>query len=236
MKPRHLLYLLLPMLAACQGVAPQPAAGAAWPDLRAEYQAQAAGGAVYAVDAAASTVRIYAYRAGAAAKFGHNHVLGVTQLAGYVSLPSAQPADARFELCVPLADLVIDDPAAREETGGNFAGRRSAADIEGTRANLLGARGLQADRFPLVRLRSLAVEGDWPMLVAQVEITLHGVTRTQPVLLEVRRDDAQLIVSGAMTLRQSDFGVTPFSALGGLLQVQDVVALRFRLVARPALF
>jgi polyisoprenoid-binding protein YceI len=95
---------------------------------------------------------------------------------------------------------------------------------------------LQADQFPLVRLRSLAIEGDWPLLVAQVEVTLHGVSRTQAVPLQVERSAALLKVSGAFTLRQSDFGVTPFSALGGLMKVQDAVAISFNLIAVPATF
>ncbi len=35
-------------------------------------------------------------------------------------------------------ELQIDDPALREQTGGNFAGARSESDISGTRKNMLG--------------------------------------------------------------------------------------------------
>ena len=230
--------LLLPaILAACQTTAPQPAgtdAGAALPELRAAYAALAARGAVYAVDPSASKVRVYVFRAGAAARLGHNHVLSATHFEGYVSVPTEQAADAGFELRVPLADLGVDDAEARRETGGSFIGERSAGDIAGTRTNMLGDRGLQAGRFPLVRLRSAAIEGDWPVLIAQVEVTLHGVTRTQPVVLLVERSAALLKVSGTLLLRQSDFGVTPFSALGGLMKVQDPVAIAFELSAVPA--
>ena len=230
--------LFLPVLVACQTVAPQPAATAPTPqtDLRAEYQALAQAGPVYAVDPAASQVRIFVFRAGAAARLGHNHVLSAPKFEGYVSLPSEQATDARFELRVPLTELVIDDSNIRAETGGSFSGERSADDIAGTRRNMLGERGLQADQFPIVRLRSVAVEGDWPVLVAQVEVTLHGVVRTQAVMLHVERNAAQLKVEGNFTLRQSDFGVTPLSALGGLIKVQDPVAISFRLIARPATF
>jgi polyisoprenoid-binding protein YceI len=222
---------LMVLLASCQTPAPQTGnVTAALPDLLAEYRELAKSGPVYAVNAAASTVRIYVYRAGAAARLGHNHVLSAPRFEGYVSLPTEQAADARFELRVPLADLTVD-PAARNDTGGNFAGERSAADIEGTKANMLGARGFQADQFPLVRLRATSIEGDWPMLIAQVEVTLHGVTRTQPVLLKVERSEKQLKASGTLLLKQSDYGVTPFSALGGLMKVQDTVAIAFELSA-----
>lgn len=235
---RNLSVLLLPALAACQTAAPQPALTAPVPDtdLRAEYQALAPNGTVYAVDPAASRVRIFVFRAGAAARLGHNHVLSVPKFEGYVSVPSEQAADARFELRVPLAELVVDDPDLRRETAGNFSGERSADDIAGTRRNMLGTRGLSADQFPIVRLRSVAVEGDWPVLVAQVEVTLHGVTRAQAVMLRVERSPTQLKVDGQFTLRQSDFGITPFSALGGLMKVQDSVAIEFKLVMRQESF
>jgi hypothetical protein len=40
----------------------------------------------------------------------------------------------------------------------------------------------------------------------------------------------------ALLPRQSDYGVTPFSALGGLMKVQDSVAITFELVAMIAKF
>lgn len=233
-----LLIVMLFLLASCQSAAPLPeAAVASGPaELRAQYQELARKGAVYTVDPVASKVLIYVFRAGAAAKLGHNHVLSVPKFEGYLSLPSPQPSDARFDVGVQLADLVIDDPALRAQTGGGFESQRSADDIEGTRRNMLGERGFQSERFPRMQLRSLAIEGDWPVLIAQVEVTLHGVSRTQLVMLQVARGDGQLRISGEMTLRQSDFGMVPFSALGGLMKVQDAVAVSFSLVAKPATF
>jgi len=238
---RHLLLavllLLLLLLTGCQSGAPRPSSAGAELPLRAQYQALAQAGPVYAVDAAASKVRIYVYRAGAlAARLGHNHVLSAPKFEGYISVPSDQAADARFDLSVPWADLVIDDPSTRQETGGNFSGVRDQSDIDGTRKNMLGAHGFEADRFPNVRLRSVAIEGDWPMLIAQVEITLHGVTQTQAVALHVERSATGLKVRGGLTLKQSDFGVAPLSILGGLVKVQDAVAIQFELVAVAAAF
>jgi hypothetical protein len=43
--------------------------------------------------------------------------------------------------------------------------------------------------------------------------------------------DGTLVASGSMAIRQSDFGIVPFSVLGGALQVHDRLEMRFRLVA-----
>ena len=221
------------MLTACQSSAPAPvplvAGELQWPPLRAAFPPGA--GPVYAVDPAASDVRIYVYRAGTVARLGHNHILSAPRFEGYVQLSSEEARDARFELRVPLAELVVDDPALRKQTGGGFPGERSASDIAGTRANMLGPKVLDAEKFPQMRLRSLKIEGDWPMLVADVEITLRGVTKVQPVLLRVEQGDDQLTVRGEFVLRQTDYGITPFSALGGIMKVGDGVAVSFEVTA-----
>lgn len=237
--PAVICLLLASLLTACSGM---PAAVVAEPplavaDLRAEYRTLAlAGGQVYAVDPAQSKVRIYVFRGGRAAKAGHNHVLDAPQFEAYLQLPSDDVAQARFDLRFRLDQLRVDAPALRAETGDAFAGERSASDIDGTRRNMLGPRGLDAERFPLVSLRSVTISGDWPMLVAEVEVTLHGISRRQLVPILVRRSEGRLTASGSLALRQTDFGAEPYSLLGGLLAVQDAIAIRFDLVAEPARF
>jgi polyisoprenoid-binding protein YceI len=226
------LLLALPvLLTACQTPAPRtldrttPEAVAAPSDevLRAEYASLARhGGQTYVIDAARSQLLIYAYRGGTMARLGHNHVLRATQINGYVHVPaSAAATAARFDLRVPLAQLLIDEPELRAATGDAFAGQRSAADIAGTQHNMLGPDNLDAARFPDVRVHASAISGDWPALVADIEITLHGVTRAMTVPLLVHREQAELTVTGALALRQSDFGITPYS-----------VTIRFELIAR----
>ncbi|MDP3859166.1 MAG: YceI family protein [Stagnimonas sp.] len=218
-------------LAACQTLSPEPAQRAGplqLAQLQQSFQSRSANaGQRYRINAAASQVRIYAFRAGAARKAGHNHVLGVPQFEGEILLPSENPADAAFAIRVPLSALVIDDTASRAATGGNFISPRSADDIAGTRQNLLGAKGLDAERFPDLWLHSVAIAGDWPVLVVELATTLHGLTATQPVVLRVEHDAQGLRARGSFALRQSDFGLTPFSVLGGLLAVQDAVAIDF---------
>lgn len=227
------------MAAGCQAPAPQPplAAGPIEPvDLRMPYeQAAPSQGEVYTLDPAASVVRIYVFRGGKAAKAGHNHILGVSDLEGYVLLDPDRASGSRFDLRVPLDALVIDDPVWRRQTGGTFASPRSESDIDGTRRNLLGPRVTDAARFPYVSLRAQALAGDWPLLVADVAITLKGVTHVQSVLIHAGRDGDRLRVSGEFMLRQSDFGIEPFSVLGGLMSVQDAVGITFELVGRPGL-
>lgn len=237
---RLLLALPAALLGACQTPAPRDSAAAAreitvtdGTAMRSEYTALARrGGKTYVIDGAGSQLLIYAYRGGTAATLGHNHVLRAAQIDGYVHVPASNVASgARFDLRVPLAQLVIDEPPLRAATGDAFAGERSASDIAGTRHNLLGPTGLDAARYPDVRVRATKVSGDWPALVADIEISLHGVSRSMSVPLMVHRDGDRMRITGALALRQSDFGITPYSALLGLLAVQDAVTISVDVLA-----
>jgi len=94
---------------------------------------------------------------------------------------------------------------------------------------MLGDSNLQAEKYPLVRIHSLQVVGDAPAYAARIEIELHGQKREQWVPLQVQVTPDHLSVSGSLVLRQTEFGITPYSILGGLLAVQDPVVIVFRL-------
>jgi hypothetical protein len=53
------------------------------------------------------------YRDGLLARFGHNHVIESHAVRESVRLV-APPDQRRFELELPVADLIVDDPGARK--------------------------------------------------------------------------------------------------------------------------
>ena len=60
-------------------------------------------------------------------------------------------------------------------------------------------------------------------------MTLHGQQRELLVPLTVEGLPDQLVVTGAFSVRQTDFGAKPYSVLGGLMTVEDEVVIEFRL-------
>jgi hypothetical protein len=247
----HLSFALLcACLAACglQGgctaVAPAPPVAAAAalapvaqqdaPSLAAQYaqyaQLPAAEGRVLRLRPEASQIRIHAFRAGRYAHLGHNHVLSAPAFEGFVYWPDKGLEAARFDLVFRLDELVFDLPEHRASLGPAFASPISEAAIAATRAHMLGPDNLQAERFPLVRLHSLEITGEAPKFATRLAVELHGQTRELRVPLTVTGLPQQLSASGALVLRQSDFGVRPYSVMGGLLAVQDDLVLEFTLV------
>jgi hypothetical protein len=187
-------------------------------------QALKQGKPVYRVDPAESLIVIEVRRGGSLARLGHDHVVASHEVTGYVA-----PGEGRADLYVALARLVVDEPALRKEAG--FDTQPTESDIEGTRANMLN-HVLEADKFPFALNAVAGADAKESKPTLAVAITLHGHTRTFKVPAEVEADDKAVVVSGKLAFNQSDFGITPYSLLGGAIAVKDGLALRFRVRAR----
>ena len=97
-------------------------------------------------------------------------------------------------------------------------------------------RVLEAERYPAVLLQVLAApQGrSAPSTERDVtlQLTLHGVTRAMPARVLIEQLGGVMTASGSLQLRQSDFGITPMSVMGGAMTVADTLELRYRIVAR----
>jgi polyisoprenoid-binding protein YceI len=221
---KRFLPLLLLLTACGQPLAPSvtpappmPGPGAAPEAYRA---AAAAGAAVYAVDPGASLVAVTVRRAGPLARLGHDHVVASHTLAGYVA-PDAGRADVSFR----PDQMTVDE--AQLLRGAGIATQPSPQAVAGTRANMLGPV-LDAQRYPMVTLHAERLAERR----LRVAVTLHGATRWLELPTAIQIDAAQVSASGTARLKQTDFGITPFSAGGGLLSVQDELEVRYQIVAR----
>lgn len=227
MKTIRIALLSLALLAGCSApVPPQaPATSATTSDLSDAWytKAAAAGQKVYRIDAAQSLIAVTVRRGGAFARFGHDHVVASRSVSGYAA-PDTGRADFRFR----LDQMTVDEAALRSEAGLDT--QPDADAIAGTRNNML-TRVLEADKFPVVSLHAQRVPGKPESL--RLSVTLHGVTRSVEVPTTIERSASQLIASGALTLKQTDFGITPMAVMGGAMTVQDPMELRFRIVAAP---
>ena len=83
---------------------------------------------------------------------------------------------------------------------------------------------LDAARYPYA---SIGVRRAAGAAAADVSIALHGTVRTMNVPLTVTESPEAIAVNGELALRQTDFGITPLSVVGGAIQVQDELKLRF---------
>jgi hypothetical protein len=215
------------LLAACPKV-PRPAAPEK-PAVPAPPAVDMRGATIYEVNPQASVVHVLAYRGGTLARFGHNHVLTVHGLRGRIwSHPTL--ARSGFQFSFPVAAMIVDDSGARQAAGSDFDSEIPQTDRDGTRKNMLRAEVLDAERYPGIELKSAAIAGSAQKPQVSARITIRNVTRDVAVAPAVVIDGARIRVSGEFDIQQTDFGIKPFSAALGALQVQDRLHVRFDVV------
>ena len=178
-------------------------------------------GAILHIDSAASLIAVTVRRGGVLARLGHDHVVASHAVTGTVA-PAQNRADFQFQ----LDQMTVDEADLRRAAG--LETQPSADAIDGTRTNML-TKVLDAERYPVVTVHAERGAAGAPL---RVSITLHGVTRDYAVPVDLRENDGVMTVSGTLELNQSDFGLVPFSVMGGAMAVQDKMELRFSLLAK----
>lgn len=221
------------------GCAPRPAtqavpeisAGAFPPfDFKAAWLA---GENVYRISVTDSQLDILARREGAMARFGHDHVVVAHPGEGYI-LIRPMPAESRADLRFVVHDFAIDPIIARQHY--KLDTEPSAEDINSTAANLFN-KVLHADQWPEIRVsalfRYLPAQPESTKVMIAVTVTIRGVEKAYqfPARLQSRGD--VLIMDADMTISQTDFGIEPYSVLGGMLGVSDTLEVFMHLVAVP---
>jgi polyisoprenoid-binding protein YceI len=188
------------------------------------------GATIYTVDSSASDVQIHVFRGGTLARLGHNHVMTSKHVSGRVWTHGAVERSG-FELQFPVAQLIVDDPKARAAAGSEFPGEIPEGDRDGTRKNMLRAEVLDAEAHPAIKLQSVRVSGSAGRLQITTRITIKGNARDVVVPASVAMQGGQLRASGEFDIRQTDFGIKPFSIGLGALEVQDRLHVVFSVVA-----
>jgi polyisoprenoid-binding protein YceI len=151
------------------------------------------------------TLTVRTSRGGAAAKAGHDLLIAVERW-------SARLDDGAIELEADPRSLRV-----LEGTGG-----MSALD-EGDKAGIAQTIDEEVLKGAPIAFRSTRVERTASRLDVEGELELAGVRRPIGFALDIA-DDGQ--VSGSAHVKQTDWGIKPFSALFGTLKVADVVEVR----------
>jgi polyisoprenoid-binding protein YceI len=154
------------------------------------------------------TLSIRTGRTGAAAKAGHDLVIEVTAWEGTLRVGD-NPADTSVELEADPTSLHV-----REGSGG----MQSLGDDD--KANIRATIHDDVLKGRAITFRSTAVTGADGQLNVQGELTLAGTTRPLAFDLAVG-DDGRL--TGAAVVKQTDWGMKPYSTLFGALKVADDV-------------
>lgn len=168
-------------------------------------------------------LRLHTGVEGKAARMGHALVLVLDAWTAEAELSDGVPQAAR--LTAELAGL-------RVESGRGGAKPLSDKDRESIRRNALGA--LKADRHPTVEFASTsvaAVPGGWSLTGT---LAIAGEVRDVQVEVRAAEDAAGWALAARVPVRQTAYGVTPYSTMMGALRLVDEVEVAFdATVPRP---
>ena len=150
-------------------------------------------------------------RAGLAARAGHDLTIEVTRWSARVTVPGDGVAAAEV-----AAELDLGSLAVREGTGGaKPLTERDRGDILNQARKILGGG---TATFASTRV----IPG--PFSGGAVEGTVSFNGRSQPVRLQVTGSGPY---RGSATVKQTDFGITPYSGFFGALKLRDEVGIEF---------
>ena len=177
----------------------------------------------YAVDPAASRVRIRLGRAGLMGFLGHDHEVEAPIAEGRIEVRDGDPTRSSVALRFESARLSI------------VSGTEPADDIPKVEERMRGPEVLEVARYPEIAflsssVRTRAKDGSRAELVVTGTLTLRGRPWPVEVPLEVVREPRELAARGGLDLNLRDLGVEPPS-VAGVVKVANRFRLEFEIRA-----
>ena len=171
----------------------------------------------------AGRVLIKTGRAGLAAKAGHDLTIEITRWSARVVVP----ADAGAAGAEITAELDLGSLAVREGTGGaKPLTDKDRGDIKNSARKILGDQAASFTSTRVIPASSGSGSGPGSGSGGAIEGTLTLNGRSQPVRLQVTSPGPGRYRGGA-TIRQTGFGITPYSGFFGALKLHDEVGVEF---------
>jgi len=173
----------------------------------------------YTIVPAESSLTVFVGKAGALSFLAHDHNIAVRSYSGRVVIPAAGAAAGSLELDIDAKSLAVLDKISEKD--------RQA--ITNSMNNIV----LESGKFPKIPFRSVSITNfNGPNLTINGDLTLHGVTRRIAIPASISATPQSLRARGRYVLKQTDFGITPYSAAAGSIKVKNEVIINFNIVAK----
>ena len=176
-------------------------------------------GAVWSLDASDGELLVRTGVKGRAARMGHRLTIAMTRWQATVTWASAEPV---------TAELTVETDSFEVLRGEGGVKGLSGPEKTLVRSNALTS--LDAGRFPEIRFIAETVEktDDGYRLTGMLDI--RGKSREHVIDLRTEDLGGSWRMSAESSVRQSDYGVKPYSLLMGSVQVTDDVSVAFTAV------
>jgi len=183
----------------------------------------AASGVRYALDPRVSRFTVRAFATGMLSAFGHSPTIAIRDFTGEALVNPDHPEAGCLHVTVRATSLSVTNDVSDKD-------RR---EIE----REMQENVLESAKYPEIvyDCPQVSVEnpgnGNYSVKLLG-SLTLHGVTRRQPIQARLAVTGDMLRAFGEFSVRQSDYNIKPVSAIGGGLKVKDELEFSFDIVAR----
>jgi polyisoprenoid-binding protein YceI len=177
----------------------------------------------FQIDALASRFTVQAFATGLLSSFGHNPTMGIREIEGEIECQPETYEKAHVRLTARTNAMEVLDEMKNDD--------RKKLEQE------MYEKVLEVNRFPAAVFESKEISAqklsnDLLRVHVQGELSFHGSTQAHSFDARVTSMGTMLRISGEFPLRQSDYGIEPFSFAGGALRLKDELKFNFELVAR----
>jgi polyisoprenoid-binding protein YceI len=177
----------------------------------------------YLLDPMLSRFTVRAFATGFLSAFGHSPTITLRDFAGEARFDPSHPESGSLHIVLHARSLSVTDDVSDKD--------RREMERE------MHENVLQSDKYPEIvyDCPQVAVdnqENGEESVKLLGKLTLHGVTRSQPIHARLAVNGDMLHAFGEFTIRQSDYNIKPVSAIGGGLKVKDELKFSFDIVGR----
>ena len=179
----------------------------------------------YTIVPSESSFWIFVGKTGLFSALAHDHEIGVKSFSGRVVVPAAGASGGSLEMEVDAPSLVVLDKKPSEEDKKKIF-------------NSMHNEVLESAKYQKITFKSVSVSdvkqtgNDAYSFVVNGDLTLRGVTKRIAVPVAATVTPQELRATGKYTLKQTDYGIKPYSAAGGTIKVKDDIVINFNIVAK----
>jgi polyisoprenoid-binding protein YceI len=165
-----------------------------------------------------SRLDVLTRKAGVLGGFGHDHRIRARSFSGTIVYDPANAAASRVEITVETRSLDVLPSGADRKDGPRVE-------------KAMREHVLHPDRFPTITFRSRSVAPIEGGLRVTGNLTLAGQTHPVTVDVQLQAGARQLVAVGKFSIKQTDWGIEPYSAALGTIKVANEVTFELRAVA-----
>ncbi len=177
----------------------------------------------YDVDVAASRLQVKTYKGGLLSGLGHSHVVRATDFDGVIRFDPKDPKKSSIDVSVPVKKLELADEVSDSDRKKILSNMHKYV--------LKTERAKKNETIRFVSTKFDPVEDGFEVTG---NLTLAGVTKPVKVEMRVRRGRTSIKTSTKFDIKQTDFGIKPFSAALGTIRVANRVSFDIDLVGKLA--